>query len=96
MSYWGCGENNGDARIPPPPGRVKDRGGMQARGSSEQAIERDGDIFCESARLVRGSYVDDNLGSVGRLPKLTEHTGVVEEVYIAISVSVCYQDSQVC
>ena len=28
----GCGENDGDARIPPPPGRVKDRGGMRAGG----------------------------------------------------------------
>ena len=46
-------------------------------GSSELAIEREGYIR-ESARLVGGSYVDDNLGSVGGLSKLTEHTGVVE------------------
>ena len=54
--------------------RTGDAGGWI---SSELAIERERYIR-ESARLVGGSYIDDNLGSVERLPKLTEQTGVVE------------------
>ena len=29
-NMWGCEENKGDARIPPPPGRVKDGGILRA------------------------------------------------------------------
>ena len=55
-------------------GQGRNAGGW---GSSELAIERKGYIR-ESERLVGRSYVDDNLGSVERLPKLTERTGVVQ------------------
>ena len=42
LSYVGMWGNNRDAGIPPPPGRVKDRGGIRVGGSSELAIERGG------------------------------------------------------
>ena len=42
---WKCGENNGDARIPTPPGRVKDRGGMRAGGAVRSWLSRGKDIF---------------------------------------------------